>query len=234
MAEYGSVFVTRATPPPVVIFRDDREVETFQSSLEASQADVGGYTIKLQKEALTALEAATSEARRAGISITPRAADAAKRTYDETLALWRRNVKRGLEHWTSAGKLTPEEASEVERLAPLEQTSAVLGLEQSREAFFSTFFDKSIIYSVAPPGASQHLSLLAFDVKEYSDNRVDALLTEHGWYRTVTSDLPHFTYLGFEKQTLPDLGLIEAVRKYDSDTYRFWIPDSNLLPVARR
>jgi len=40
--------------------------------------------------------------------------------------------------------------------------------------------DKSIIYSVAPPGASQHLSMLALDVKEFQNAKVRETLARHG------------------------------------------------------
>ena len=96
----------------------------------------------------------------------------------------------------------------------------ILGLERDG-IFFAKDLSKSIIYSVAPPGTSQHLSMLALDVKEYEDARVRAILAKHGWYQTVVSDLPHFTFLGVAEKDLPKLGL-KMVTNADRS---FWIPD---------
>jgi hypothetical protein len=87
--------------------------------------------------------------------------------------------------------------------------------------FFAKDLSKSIIYSVAPPGTSQHLSLLAFDVKEFDDRRIRDLLARHGWFQTVVSDLPHFTFLGVEENELPGLGL----KNITSIDRSFWVPD---------
>jgi hypothetical protein len=102
----------------------------------------------------------------------------------------------------------------------------VLELECTEELWFGTFFDKSILYSVAAPGASQHLSLLAFDLREYEVDGVRQVLNENGWFRTVPNDLPHFTYLGYRTSELPSCGLKEVVRDYGGPLYSFWIPDS--------
>ena len=87
--------------------------------------------------------------------------------------------------------------------------------------FFAKDLSKSIIYSVAPPGASQHLSLLAFDLKEFGEPEACRIMTRHGWFQTVVSDLPHFTYLGSAEDELPSLGL----RRVESAERVFWIPE---------
>ena len=79
---------------------------------------------------------------------------------------------------------------------------------------------KSIIYSVAPPGASQHLSMLAFDVAEFNEPQVRKIMSEHLWYQTVVSDLPHFTYLGIAEADLEGAGL-PPVTHLDRI---FWVP----------
>ena len=101
-----------------------------------------------------------------------------------------------------------------------EQASAILKLE-GRGLYFSKDFSKSILYSVAIPGASQHLALLAFDVKEHANPTVRSILERHGWFQTVKSDLPHFSYLGVSTNELPSLGL-KLVREGGRV---FWIPD---------
>ena len=157
------------------------------------------------------------------------AQDSGGRSYQDTLNLWNRNVTRGLEHWRTEGRITPERAEQIRRLAPMEQVSRILEMEESEQIYFGTFFDKSILYSVAAPGASQHLSLLAFDVAEYQDTEVEHVLAKYGWFRTVPNDLPHFTYLGHSEDHLPELNLLRSQRQYNDRSYGFWVPDLERL-----
>jgi len=223
--EYGAIFATTATPPPTIIFANAAEVETFQSSLRVDRAFVGEHEITLQIDALRALSLAVSRVVQRGGTLRARAADAAARSYDDTVRLWTRNVTRGLEHWRALGRITTEQAQTISSLAPVDQVAPILDLENSRELFFGTFFDRSILYSVAAPGASQHLSLLAFDVAEYEDSDVEEELALGGWYRTVPNDLPHFTYLGQARKDLPGLGLQYTTRTFGEHVYGFWVPD---------
>ena len=87
--------------------------------------------------------------------------------------------------------------------------------------WFSPGLHKSILYTVAVPGTSQHVALLALDVKEHANPQVRAILAKHGWYHTVLSDAPHFTYLGHDETALPGLGL-HAV---DVAGVTYWIPN---------
>src|SRR5437870_5191162 len=194
-AEYGAVFATAATPPPGFNFDDAGQVDAFQPSLSLASGYFCEHEIWLQTAALAALSVASSEMAERGGSITARAADAGGRSFEDTVRLWMRNVTRGLEHWKHLERITQERAESIARMSPAEQIAAILNLEESEELFFGTFFDRSILYSVAAPGASQHLSMLAFDVAEYEDREVSRLLGRYGWYRTVPNDLPHFTYL---------------------------------------
>lgn len=228
-AEYGAIFATTATPPPVIIFSDASQVEEFQSSLSLGWGAFGEHEIGLQSVALGALAAAAGEMADRGGSITARASDAGGRSYEDTVRLWVRNVTRGLEHWQGLGQISTELAESIREMSPVNQISAILNLEDTEELFFGTFFDKSILYSVAAPGASQHLAMLAFDVKEYEDCDVDIVLGRHGWYRTVPNDLPHFTYLGRELDELPSIGLRHVERIKGERVYGFWTPDVERL-----
>jgi hypothetical protein len=58
-------------------------------------------------------------------------------------------------------------------------------------------------------------------VKEHEDSKVRDILAKHGWYQTVISDLPHFTYLGTGESELSRLGL----KKTGKDGRMFWIPE---------
>lgn len=222
LAEYGSVFVARcgAVPPYRIVFADQGEVAEFQASLSISSETIGGFPMELQTAAMECLLKAIEVASETGLSITPRGADSARRTYDETISLWNSRVDPALVHWVGKGRMTQEQADSIKSLSPYEQVPEVLQLEQ-QGIYFAKDLSKSIIYSVAPPGTSQHLSMLAFDVKEFDDQRVREILARNGWYQTVVSDLPHFTFLGSTEDELTFLGLKNVTNGGRS----FWIPD---------
>lgn len=219
--EYGSVFVARggAVPPKKVVFRDESEVSAFQSSLSTSSETIGAHRLELQAAAMKALENAMSEAKAKGLSISPRGADSAKRTYGETVSLWNSRVDPALKHWVAQGKMTSDDAARIRSLSTFEQVTEVLKLEE-QGIYFAKDLSKSIIYSVAPPGTSQHLSMLAFDCAEFDKPEVRSILAANGWYRTVASDLPHFTFLGVKESELPGIGL-----KKVENGGTFWVPD---------
>lgn len=221
LKEYGAVFVARgdALPPKVVIFKDEAEVSSFQSSLKISSERIGSFTLELQTPAMNSLKEAIAEAKQSNLTITPRGEDSAKRTYGETVKLWASRVNPGLEHWVSKGKLQKSEADKIKNLSPFEQVAEIFQLEE-QGMFFAKDLSKSIIFSVAPPGTSQHLSLLALDVNEHDKKQVRDILAKHGWFQTVVSDLPHFTYLGVKEAELSNLGL----RKDNSTDRVYWVP----------
>ena len=101
-----------------------------------------------------------------------------------------------------------------------QQVAEVLELERSG-VFFSKDLSKSILYSIAAPGTSQHIAMLAFDVTEFDNQRVREILGKHGWFQTVLSDLPHFTFLGLKEKDLPKNGL----KSVAVDGQTFWIPN---------
>ena len=222
LREYGAVFVARGgvTAPDRVIFKDEIEVNEFQSQLKISRSRIGEFSLELQASAMVGLLVAAAEARESGLSITPRGADAARRNYNDTIELWNSRVEPALIHWQENGRITREQAETLRSLPPHEQVPEVFALEEEG-IYFAKDLSKSIIYSVAPPGASQHLSLLAFDVAEFDHPEVRAVLAKHFWYQTVTSDLPHFTFLGVEEGRLRGLGL----KTVESCDRSFWIPD---------
>ncbi len=220
MREYGAVFAARnVTPPTAVVFRDQAEVAAFQAEVETAQDVIGGFSVELQARAMAGLQDAVATAAADGLSISPRGADSAKRSYEETIELWLSRVEPALEHWTANGRLTEDEATALRGLGVYDQVREVLRLERDG-IYFAKDLSKSIIYSVAPPGTSQHLAMLAFDVAEFNDARVRQILGEHGWFQTVTSDLPHFTYLGVKEEDLPGLGL----KKLMNGGRIFWVP----------
>jgi hypothetical protein len=227
--EYGAVFTTKATPPPKVVFADEVEVRRFQSTLATRRAVVGQHEVELQAGAMDALLDAATEMAASGGAISARAADSGGRSYEDTVRLWTRNVNRGLEHWQTLGLITAARADSIRGLAPVDQIALILDMEEGDGIYFGTYFDRSILYSVAAPGASQHLSLLAFDVAEFDREEVERMLARAGWFRTVPNDLPHFTYLGYDEGELSDLGLTRITREYGDKSYSFWVPDFDRL-----
>ncbi|HSI87672.1 MAG TPA: hypothetical protein VK918_01370 [Pyrinomonadaceae bacterium] len=221
LREYGAVFAARGVVrPDRVLFDDEGAVRDFQERAESASARIGGYEIVLQRAALEALLNAIGTARGSGLDITPRGADSSKRSYEETVELWNSRVEPALVHWVAKQRLSEKQADEIRGLAIPEQIREVLRLENER-IYFAKDLSKSIIYSVAPPGTSQHLAMLAFDISEHGDASVREILTGHGWFQTVTSDLPHFTYLGANESELPGLGL----KRVEHGGRAFWVPD---------
>jgi hypothetical protein len=222
LKEYGAVFVARggAVVPGTVVFKDEKEVAAFQAGVQISKEHIGDFDLELQAPAMTALKNARSEAESQGLYITPRSEDSARRNYENTVGLWASRVEPALVHWVGQGKLDQAEADRIRHLTPYEQVPEVFKLE-SQGMYFAKDLSKSIIYSVAPPGTSQHLSMLALDVAEFQDAKVRGILAKNGWYQTVVSDLPHFTFLGVSENELPGLGL----RKQVDGARVFWVPD---------
>lgn len=219
--EYGAMFVARSvTPPPVIGFRDESEVVSFQNGLSRSTETIGGKTIELQAPAMEALKKAIADAKANNLSITPRGDDPARRSYEQTVKNWLSRVEPGLKAWTSAGKITAEEAARIKALSPVDQVPEIFKLE-AKGIYFSADRSKSIIYSVAPPGMSQHISMLALDVEQFGKPEVRRILADNGWFQTVASDMPHFTYLGVKESELPGLGL----KKVETGGQTFWVPD---------
>lgn len=221
LADYGAMFVARGgvTVPPVLIFDDEAAVTRWQSSTKIARENMGGINIELQEAAMKALKEARAEAENAKLTISPRGSDAARRSYSETVKLWQSRVGPGLTHWVKEGRLDKEDAERIRALSPREQVPEILRLEGDG-LYFNMDFTKSILYSVAAPGTSQHLSMLAFDVKEFENAEVRSILARHGWFQTITSDTPHFTYLGVSESELPSLGL----KKTTNAGRTFWIP----------
>jgi hypothetical protein len=223
LEEYGAMFLAteKVVPPPVCVFTSEEQVTKFQQDAGFSTEMIGGDQVELQPEAMKALLKARDEANKEGLDITPRdGAEAARRNYEDSVRLWKTRFLPALDHWVRQRRLTVEQAARLRALPLREQVAEVLELEKS-EIFFSKDLSKSILYSVAAPGTSQHIAMLAFDVTEFQDPRVRAILAKHGWFQTVASDHPHFTFLGLKEQDLPKHGLKNVV----ADGQTFWIPN---------
>jgi hypothetical protein len=222
LREYGAVFLARGgvKPPKKVVYEDEADVAAFQTSVVRVSEKFGSNLVVLQQGAMEALLKARAQARASGLNVSPRGADSARRGYAQTVSLWASRVNPGLAYWTAKGRVSKTEAARIKSLTPYEQVPEILRLERDK-IFFAKTLDKSIIYSVAPPGTSQHLSMLALDVAEFESAAVRAILAQHGWFQTVLSDLPHFTYLGVKEAELPKLGL----RMERNAGRNFWVPD---------
>lgn len=221
-AEYGAIFAAADSVklPGVCVFRNEKEVENFHATLKIKTAVIRRTTIELQDAAMVSLLSAINDAERANLRITPLDGSiAGRRSYADTVRIWNSRFLPALNHWVRRGKITGSQADAARALDKMEQVEQVMEWE-SRAWFFSTNFSRSIFSSTAPPGTSQHLSLLAFDVVEYGNKRIRNILNQHGWFQTVASDAPHFTYLGVAETELPARGLKPLMR----GGYKYWVP----------
>ncbi len=224
-ADYGAMFVAPLANSlvkfPNKCVLTSEEAKTYQSKASPTTQTLGRVQITLQKPAMDALLEAVKEARQRNLSITPRGgSEAASRSYEDTVRLWNSRFLPGLNHWVRKGKIRREDAEVVKRMDMHDQVAQVLEWEKDR-LWFSTGLDKSILYSVAAPGASQHIFMLALDVSEFSNKQVRDILAKHGWFQTIQSDLPHFTYLGVQRDDLSSYGLVRKV----VGGQEFWIPN---------
>ena len=221
--DYGAIFVGAQSilPPPVCVFTSEDQVSQFQATAVRAAATIGDATIELQPAAMQALLRARQTACAEGLDLTPRdGAEAARRDYADTVRLWNSRFLPALDHWQKAGRLTEAQVDRLRALPIKEQVSEVLKLE-AKGIFFSKDLLKSVLYSIAAPGTSQHIAMLAFDANEFPDARIREILAAEGWFQTVLSDLPHFTFLGLAESELPDRGL----KCVEVNGQEFWIPD---------
>ena len=231
LEDYGAIFMAKkVTPPPVCVFRSDEEVTEFQERVGYTAEMFGLDEVELQPEAMKQLLKARAEAQKENFDITPRdGAEAARRSFEDSLHLWHTRFQPALDYWLAQGRLTAEQVARLRSLPLRTQIAEVLELEKSG-IYFSKDLSKSILYSIAAPGTSQHIAMLAFDVNEFDNPRVREILSRHGWFQTVLSDLPHFTFLGLQEKDLPKHGL----KQVEVDGQIFWIPNvvSNTIPNA--
>jgi hypothetical protein len=222
--EYGAVFAVRETAviPDKCVFNDSADVERFQHSVKTKSAVIGGAVIELQQAAMESLIEVAKDAEALDLTLTPiDGSIAGKRSYTDTVGIWNSRFQRALDHWVGLGNITAAEAAEVRNMSTQKQVERVMQWEASG-LFFSTGFSRSIFSSTAPPGTSQHLSMLAIDILEHDNPAIAALLASRGWYRTILSDPNHFTYIGFPESELPNRGL----RRITSGRYVFWVPNT--------
>jgi len=223
LEDYGAIFVAgkKVTPPPVCVFTSEAQVAAFQQDAGVASEMINEDQIELQPEAMKALLKARKDAQKENLDITPRdGSEAARRNYEDSVRLWNTRFLPALDYWIGKGRLTTSQAERLRGLSLHDQVAEVLELEKS-EIYFSKDLSKSILYSIAAPGTSQHIAMLAFDVNEFQNPRVRELLGKHGWFQTVLSDLPHFTFLGLKEVELPKHGLKSVV----VDGQTFWIPN---------
>ena len=228
--DYGAIFVGADTvsPPPLCVFTSEEQVERFQKEAGWTEARIGDAVIELQPAAMSALLEAQAVAGVEGLEISPRdGAEAARRSYADTVRLWNSRFLPALDHWTSVQRLSEQDAERLRSLPIHEQVPEVLELEKEG-IFFSKDLSKSVLYSIAAPGTSQHIAMLAFDANEFLDQQVREILAQHGWFQTVLSDLPHFTFLGLAEAELPGRGL----KSVEVDGQTFWIPDVGIQPLG--
>ena len=223
LPEYGAMFAAADTVqlPPSCMYRGETDVTEFRRKLATASVDVRGISITLQVKAAEALKRSIAEAESRGLAITPYdGAVAGSRSYGETLMLWNGRFFSGLDYWIRRGRLTEVDRTAVTGLDLQKRIATIINWE-SQGIYFSTDKTRSIFSSVAPPGASQHLSMLAFDVTEYYQPEIREILYRNGWYQTVVGDPLHFTFLGVPEVELQSRGL----QLVDRGGNRYWVPN---------
>jgi hypothetical protein len=204
--------------PRKCIFDSEQDVNAFQKTLKTKTSIISGVTIELQEAAMDALLDVIEEIRPR--RFTPLdGAIAGRRNYADTVRIWNSRFIPALNYWVSKGKIARSDASSALLMPVPAQVEKIVDWE-SRGLYFNTGRTRSIFSSVAPPGTSQHLSLLAFDIVQDNDRLIREALNRNGWFQTVVGDTPHFTYLGLPETELPKLGLRVVIR----GGHKFWIP----------
>lgn len=226
LAAYGAMFLARGVRlPPVVIFPNAQACAAWQNSVPQMRRRIYGHWVDLQIRPMQALLAAEAAARRQGLKIIPRGHGASRRDYAGTVALWQSRVDPGLRYWVGHHRLAAARAAAIRQMPIAQQVGVILQL-QTRGMFFSLGEKKNILYSVAAPGTSQHIAMLALDVQDTANPELRRILEAHGWFQTVLSDTPHFTYLGLPQSQLAAMGLKRVIW----GGRPFWVPN---LPHRR-
>jgi hypothetical protein len=226
LKDYGAMYVAHESIklPRNCVHPGESDVLQYQKQLITKRLHLAGVPIILQAPAADALQAAVVEAAASGLMISPLDGPiAAARTYGDTLMLWNSRVFPAMSYWMRQGRLSAADRDELPRLDQKKKVEKILEWE-GRGIWFSTDRTRSIFTSTAPPGASQHLALIALDVVEFWNPTVRSVLNRHGWFQTIIDDPGHFTYIGFRETELPGRGL-HAVY---TGNHLYWIP--NLAP----
>src|SRR5688572_9005135 len=166
---YGSMFAAneQVALPRTCVQRGEAEVKSYQKGLEIKILEFGDEKVTLQRVAADSLAAAAAEATEKGLRLWPLDGSiAGGRSYGDTLMLWNSRFFPALDFWIDRGRLTLADRDEIGRLDLHKKMEKVLEWE-TQGIYFSTDRSRSILTSTAPPGTSQHLALLAFDLVEF-------------------------------------------------------------------
>ncbi|HVF31208.1 MAG TPA: hypothetical protein VNA22_09560 [Pyrinomonadaceae bacterium] len=229
LREYGAMFVASEAVilAPTCIYPGETSVIEFRKRLPTKSLVIAGVNVTLQTPAAEALQRAVMQAEELGMRISAYdGAIAGSRSYGDTLMLWNGRFFSGLDYWVRRGRLTEADRLAVSGMDLHKRIAQILTWE-SQGIYFSTDRTRSIFSSTAPPGSSQHLSMIAFDVAEYGRTEIREILRENGWHQTVVGDPLHFTFLGLQENELTMRGL----RLVERGGNRYWVP--TLVPIMR-
>ena len=125
--DYGAMFLASndVLPPPVCMFTEENEVTRFHKAAGRAACTINDSVVELQPAAMSALLKARAMARVEELDISPRdGAEAARRTFADTVRLWNSRFFPALQHWTNAGKLTTDQTERLCAL-PLNQQALI-------------------------------------------------------------------------------------------------------------
>src|ERR1044071_6570746 len=113
LEEYGAMYLAAPSVelPTRCVFESEEEVKSFQRAAGWRGEDFGGETVELQPAAMDCLLRVRAEAQSKGLTVTPRGgAEAARRSFADTLRLWDSRCRPAIEHWSERGELSADEA----------------------------------------------------------------------------------------------------------------------------
>jgi hypothetical protein len=226
--EYGAIFAAAedVSVPPRCIFIDESSVKEFQLKIRSRSALIGGVAIHLQEKAIDSLIKISAEADLINVAVVPfDGAIAGRRSYADTVRIWNSRFEPALRYWTDAGRIDLVEAEQIRALPVERQVEQVMRWE-AQGMLFGTNRALSIFSSTAPPGTSQHLTMLAFDIDRFPDSRLRKIFNKYGWFQTVRGDPQHFTYLGVSEDALPGRGLVTVYM----GGVKYWVPRVSDVP----
>ncbi|MBK9529219.1 MAG: hypothetical protein IPO41_13110 [Acidobacteria bacterium] len=223
LTEYGAIFVAsqKVVLPYKCILEREADVQAFQAIANPRYQQVGGVTVTLQEVALVAFLAARAAAAKEGVAISVRGGSTAStRDYAKTVALWESRFHPALLHWSARGRITKADADRARQMPMREQIATVFGWEERKFGFVRIFLNRSYIRSRLQERRAQFHARSRHRAV-WQCTKVRKISGDHGWFQTVKSDLPHFTYLGRTRDELQSLGLKREV----ISGQEFWIPN---------
>lgn len=232
LEEYTSHLIARGIVLPSVCMLNETQSTNFKSSLKSSDVAsvrLAGMRFEFQRKAAIDLQKVIDRLATLKISQLNFAREHSDRRPPITLAVGGRTQKINRD-WAIRDYQTVAENWEFDPAPGAIRTLIIEELNQGESMnplYKGRNGNKPRMRSVAIPGASQHMLLVAFDLNNATckNQAVVKLLSDHGWWRTIRDDNCHFTYLGWNtERQLKENGMKKVVCPRSDTNYAFWVP----------